>query len=475
MAAERLTRAAVVGCIVVAMGVAQAWAEDKRVVDELLDILRANKQISEQQYKALKQRAEDERRHDLGKPAVEPTATTSPAAVAAAPTATPAVPKGAQPLQAYWKDGFNVGTADETFRLRIGGRIQNDWAVITSSGGIRDMFSNVDAVETGTELRRARIDLQGYVWDIVNFRLEYDFATGEAEAKDVYIGLRKVPWVQNIRVGHFKEPFSLEEMTSNNDITFMERGIPHAFVPSRNNGLAMFGAELGERLTWEAGVFRETNDTGYGFGPDDDYNLTGRVTGLPWAPDARHFLHLGLGYSHQFRHDYGLSYSERPEAHLYPVKLVNTGTFPTNGVDLINPEVAFVYDSFSAQAEYMHSFVNQPGVPDANFGGFYVYGSYFLTGESRPYKTAVGVFDRVKPLHNLAFDGSGWGAWEVAARFSRLDLDSVNIEGGVLNDVTAGVNWYLNPNVRVMLNYVHGHRQATGDANIAESRFQFAF
>jgi phosphate-selective porin OprO/OprP len=470
-----MVRAAMLGCIIiVAMGAARVWAEEQRVVDELLEILRANKQISEQQYRALKRRAEEERQQDLRRPAVEvaPTPTPSQPVVAAA---TPEVPKGAMPLEAYWKDGFNVGTADEQFRLRVGGRIQNDWAVTTSSGGIRDMFSDVDAVETGTELRRARIDLQGYAWDIVNFRLEYDFATGEAEAKDVYIGLRKVPWVQNIRVGHFKEPFSLEEMGSNNDITFMERGLPNALVPSRNTGLALFGAELDERLTWDAGVFRLANDTGFGFGGEDEYDLTGRITGLPWAADARHFLHLGFGYSHQFRHDFDLTYRQRPESHLYPVNLANTGSFATNGVDLINPEVALVYDSFSAQAEYMHSFVNRPGIASANFGGFYVYGSYFLTGESRPYKGAEGKFDRLRPLHNFAFDGEHWGAWEVAARFSRLDLDSVDVRGGVLNDVTAGVNWYLNPNVRVMLNYVHGHRQSTGDANIAESRFQFAF
>jgi len=471
MAAERFARAAAVMCVAVTVAMSPVLAEEKRVVDELLDILRQNKQISDQQYRQLKQRAESERLRDQG---AEEVAAPTPTAAAVA-AATPAVPKGAMPIEAYWKDSFNLGTADESFKLRIGGRIQNDWAVASSSAGLREKY-DIAAVETGTELRRARIDLQGNIWKVVNFRLEYDFATGEAEAKDVYIGLRAVPWVQNIRVGHYKEPFGLEFITSNNDITFMERAIPFALTPGRNTGVGIYGAEFEERVTWEGGFFALADDTGFGFGPAADYDLTGRVTGLPWAADEAHFAHLGLGYSHQFRgDDFELAYRQRPESHLYPVSLVNTGNVPTNGVDLLNAEGAVVYGPFSAQAEYSQSFVSIPGSVDANVGGFYTQASWFLTGESRPYRRARGYFDRVRPLHNLAFDGTGWGAWEVAARFSWLDLNSGSVRGGQLSDVTAGLNWYLNPNVRITANYIHAHRQATGDANIVQSRFQFAF
>lgn len=459
-------------CLVAACAAGTVGAEERRVVDELLDILRQNKQITDQQYRQLEERAEEERRRDAQPAVAAPPPAAATAAVAAVPT--PALPKGALPLQAYWNDGFNLGTADDTFRLEIGGRIQNDWAVTTASRGLREDFG-IGAVDTGTELRRARIDLQGAVWKHVNFRVEYDFATGEAVAKDVYIGLRDVPWIQQVRAGHFKEPFSLEELTSSNDTTFLERALPNAFAPSRNTGLATFGAALDERLTWAAGVFHLTDDDGLGFGPGDAYDLTGRLTGLPWVADDTHLLHLGLGYSHQFRDEFELAYSQRPEAHLYPARLVNTGDIATNGVDLVNPEIALVYGPFSAQGEYMHAFVDRPGTPDADFGGFYLFASYFLTGESRPYRRSSGAFEGVKPKRNLAFDGSGWGAWEIAARFSRLDLDASGIAGGVLNDVTAGLNWYLTPNVRIMANYVYGHLQATGDAHIAESRFQVAF
>jgi phosphate-selective porin OprO/OprP len=81
----------------------------------------------------------------------------------------------------------------------------------------------------------------------------------------------------------------------------------------------------------------------------------------------------------------------------------------------------------------------------------------------------------VKPLRN--FDGNGsWGAWEVGARYSYLDLNDGNdTRGGILGDFTLGINWYLNPNVRFMFNYVLADAKSRGEANIIETRFQADF
>ena len=76
----------------------------------------------------------------------------------------------------------------------------------------------------------------------------------------------------------------------------------------------------------------------------------------------------------------------------------------------------------SFQSEYIHNSVHQPNGGDASFGSFYLQGSYFLTGEQRPYRDSGGHFNRVKPLHNLG-DRNGWGAWEIALRYSQLDLN----------------------------------------------------
>ena len=111
------------------------------------------------------------------------------------------------------------------------------------------------------------------------------------------------------------------------------------------------------------------------------------------------------------------------------------------------------------------------------FSGFYVYGSYFLTGENRRYNTKSGSFDMVKPKKNFKW-GESLGAIELAARYSALDLADEDISGGRLQDTTVGVNWYLNPNMRIMLNYVHSEadvRGVDGSADLVGMRFNIFF
>jgi phosphate-selective porin OprO/OprP len=475
MAAERLARAAVLTCIVATMGAAQVWAEEKRVVDELLDILRANKQISEQQYRSLKQRADQERQQDRQQQAVEPTAVPTPTAVlAAAPP--PTAPPG-ETMRAYFKEGYNLETADGKFKLNIGARAQLDWNISDPGGAVKEEFG-LRGTPTGVEFRRARLSLAGLMYGIVDYKFEYDFADGNVAFKDVYMGMKKVPIVQYVRVGHFKEPFSLEEITSDDFVTFQERALPNAFAPSRNTGVAVMPVFFDERMTATAGAFRQTDDTGYGYGSDQEYNVTSRVTGLPWYDDGgRNLVHLGFSYSHKFRDQDEISFSQRPESHLFPVTLVDTDDIVTDGVDLINPELALVVGPWSLQAEYMHAFVSQVDNPNPDFGGFYIYGSYFLTeGDQRRYRPANGAFEKPIPKSDFGWgEGSGWGAWEVAARYSRLDLSSENVDGGAEDNISGQLNWYLNPNTKIGLNYVWAHLETVGDTNIVQGRFQLTY
>jgi phosphate-selective porin OprO/OprP len=181
-----------------------------------------------------------------------------------------------------------------------------------------------------------------------------------------------------------------------------------------------------------------------------------------------------------------LRYRQRPESHLAPY-FANTGsTIPTNDIDLISPEVAIVWGPASFQAEYMRAFVEgDAGTRDTTFWGAYAQLSYFLTGEHRNYELGAGAFDRVKPTVNFNPAKGDWGGFEVAARYSYLDLSDEMVRGGKMWDVTAGINWYLYPNTRVSLNYVHSElddllitlnpNDVDGSADIAEARFQFDF
>ena len=111
-----------------------------------------------------------------------------------------------------------------------------------------------------------------------------------------------------------------------------------------------------------------------------------------------------------------------------------------------------------------------------DFEGAYIYASWFITGESRNYKAKSGKFTRTKPL-NAVYDG-GIGAWEVAARFSTLDLNDQEIKGGEEDNVTLGVNWYLNPQVRFMANYIivdSEKEDVDDDPNIFQLRAQIDF
>ena len=470
MTKERVAVVVALSCVAAIVFVRPARGE-QRVVDELLDILRQNKQITEKQYRDLKRRADEERQQDLRR-AGAPSEGPIPAASAPAPASTPAP----DTMRAYFKNGFNFETADGNFKLNIGGRAQIDWNASDPGGAVKEQFK-LHGTQSGVEFRRARLSIAGLVYNNIDFKFEYDFADGTPAFKDVYVGMSKVPIVQYVRVGHFKEPFSLEEVTSDDFTTFAERATMNAFAPDRNTGFAVMPTFFDQHMTAQAGGFRESDNFGKGFGSTQQYNLAARVTGLPWYDGHEQLLHLGVSYTHKFRSNDDLTFSQRPESHLFPVNLVNTQKIETDGADLINPEIAFALGPFSVQAEYTHAFVAQVHQPDPQFNGFYVEGTYFLTGESRAsfYRTQFGYFDRVIPIDNFTIDGRHWGAWQLAARFSRLDLESHHVHGGALDDVTGGVNWYLNPNTRIIVNYVWAHLETVGDSNIAEGRFQLTF
>ena len=360
-----------------------------------------------------------------------------------------------------------------------------DWGWFDDGEDLRAIFGDT---EDGVEFRRARIDLRGTVFEDFGFRLEFDFAEGDSEFKDVYIEANNVPLLNDgtIRVGHFKEPMGLEQLTSDNDTTFMERAIATSiFTPERNTGVMVATSFLKRdevpRMTAALGVFRETDDFGNGF-DDGGYNWTGRVTGLAWYRDEAHLVHLGASASVR-NIDGQLQLRERPESH-FPARFIDTGAFPVDDRITYGVEAAGVYGPFSVQGEYFMSDVERIRNRDVEFDGWYMQASMFLTrGENgwdhRPYRAQDGFFDRVKPQKPFRFRGEGWGAFELAVRFSTLDLTDDKIVGGEEDNWTVGLNWYLNTNLRIMLNYIHADIDRSplyeDTFEAFQARFQVAF
>lgn len=391
------------------------------------------------------------------------------------PQAPPAEDKG-NLFTAYWKDGLRLETADGRFQFRLGGRVMIDWAFVDADD---DVEAAVGEQEDGVELRRARIDVRGLLYKQIEFRAEWDFSEGDADFQNVYIGLLDVPVVGNVRVGHFDQPISLSKMTSCNYVTFIERGLPEALVPGKDTGVMFHNRELGGRMTWAAGAFRDTDSAGNGKG--NGYNLTARMTGLPWYGDkGERLVHVGLSLCHRDPGDAPLRFRSRPEAHLVDY-LADTGDLDANSADIVVAELAAVYGPLSVQGEYVHASVNDVdsaafGDEDMEFHAFYVLVSYFLTGEHRPYSMKEGTFGRVRPKRNFGLeDGAAPGAWEIGLRYSHLDLDTRYSNGGELDDITVGLNWYLNPNTRIMFNCVFADVKDVGEVNVFQLRFQVDF
>lgn len=366
-----------------------------------------------------------------------------------------------------WSNGFKVESEDQRFKLGFGGRIQADYHFADGDSGFRDELEN------GFEFRRARLFFSGTIYERVEFKLQYDFAGGDADAKDVWIALKGSP--ASVKLGHFREYFSLEAQTSSKYLAFAERSLPvEAFDPGRNSGIGVYG-ERGDKLNWGFGVFYETDDTGLSAG-EDDVNFTGRVGFRPIFEDhGRRLLHLGVSASRKDLANGGtFRFRARPEQHL-TTRFVDTESFEADSALLCSAEVAAVVDRFWFAGEYLSAEVDSASAGDPRFGGYYVQAGYFLTeGDYRRFKTSSGGFDRQKPGSPWLNDG-GTGAWEIAVRYSTIDLTDGAVVGGEENNVTVGLNWYPNPATRMMLNYVLADVEGLGDANLVILRWQVDF
>ncbi len=388
------------------------------------------------------------------------------------------------------------------------GRIQMDVANFSQNAASDKQFGNA---QNTVGFRRARLALLGEI-GVVDYIIEMDFANRGINSvinskdqstafKDVYIQVHDLPALGNVRVGHFKECFGLEDLTSDNYTTFMERSLNDegAFVPGRNDGIMTYNWSENQRATWAIGAF--TNQTGYDQPPTFVYDHWGldmpmRVTYLPWYDEAsggRGLIHTGLGYVFRSAPDETMTLAARPESGFAPA-VVNMTLTDLKDMQVANAEGALVYGPLSVQSEVFVSTLNRDAGINNDLWGTYVYVSYFLTGENRPYNRKLGVFDRVKPyedfFHVRTCDGctaTGRGAWEVAYRFSYIDmLDGMAaVKGaGIAADHTLGVNWYLNAYTKLMFNYVHSMdtyniaantRVTGGNLDIVEARFAIDF
>jgi len=388
-------------------------------------------------------------------------------------------------FRVYWDNGIRMATQDGRFKVKLGGRLMLDAGWVGGPDLEGDLGQDH---EDWVDVRRARLYAAGQLTKTIDFKLQFDFADGDADLKDAYLKFKKVPFLGNITVGHFKEPFSLEELTSSKYITFMERALPNVFSPGRNVGIMAHNAILNQRVTWAVGLFSPHSDDYGDADADGTAALTARVTALPWYENkGERLLHVGFAYSYRNYED-AVRLRARPEAHIAN-RFVDLGNIDYDQWNLFGAEAALVFGPFSIQSEFIAADCqtgDDHALREPHFWGTTVQASYFLTGEHRAYKTSAGCFDRVKPRKNFREDG-GWGAWEIAGRWSYLDLNNGGLHAnhpGTMSNWSVGLNWYLNPNVRIMWNYIRSNVDGTnfaagngvnGDADIFMMRMQLDF
>jgi phosphate-selective porin OprO and OprP len=397
-------------------------------------------------------------------------------AVAAAP-AVAADEKGPRDGVTVDDKGITVTAADGDVEFNLGGRLYLD----TADGSTEP---DIDPFPKDEEVRQARLEAELTLFGRLTGVFQYDFADENAPMKDVGVGLEIPDWVV-ISAGNFKEPFSMEELTSDNDIDLMERSLADTFAPARNFG----GAVTTSQTNWTAalGVFggeinNEIDEGGV--------SVAGRAT---WAPvndkDTNRVVHFGLAANYRDPDEAGAGFDAGPESSLFAVSLVDTGGLAdASGVLRFGAEAAAQWNGLRLQGEYEVAEVSRADAPDVTFRGGYVSAAYTINGTGRVYKTTdsfgteLGVFGGIDIRDDQRVSQGGFGVFEAVARFSAVDLDDGSVEGGRERNLGLGLNWYPDKNVRVMGNYIRAEADrspaADGedvDADIFQARLQIYF
>ena len=385
---------------------------------------------------------------------------------------------------AFDNKGITYRTGDGLFEANIGGRLHLDFGGGEGRGaalGERSLWRG--------QVRRAWGELALTYDRVLTFGLQVDAAGGDEPIYDLALGYSGLdPFV--VTVGNFKEPFSLEQLQSNNETSFMERSLADALVPARNVGLAV-GAN-GNRWTAAAGIFGGNINTGVA---DGGVAGTGRVTYSPILDRARsRVVHFGVAGSYRSL-DKAASFSvgTTPESAVYDSSIIGFDAFRgARSLKRLGLEAAVQHGPFRAQAEYIAAQVERDGLGggprrSATFQGGYVHATYVLTGQARSYEfkpkygTSYAVFGGVELADKDRVSSGGTGAWEVGARYSALTLGSGGLRGGVEHNATLGLTWYPDRNLRVVANYVRAFGSdllgegRRADVDIVQVRLQLAF
>jgi phosphate-selective porin OprO/OprP len=330
----------------------------------------------------------------------------------------------------------------------------------------------------GTYFRRARLGIEGIFSQDFSYRLLLEFGGSGTEAQGrindayvMYTGLAPFAF----QLGAYSPPANLADGTATEDLLFIERSTPAELSRALGGADGRFG--LGVRVNGARGLAALTLTGRTATDPevfDSQQAVVGRLGGLALtAPDYN--VHLGANGTYVLQPPdlssaasprYGIRFRDRPEIRVDSTRLIDTGAIDAEHAYSAGLEFAANWKNVMLQAENFWYGIERRDstLAEPRFGGYYVEASWFPTGERRRYAATNAAFQAPKPL--LPFDGrGGWGAWELALRYSHTDLNELagvpgtaaaadSVRGGEQSIFGAGVNWYLTPNVKLMFNYL---------------------
>jgi phosphate-selective porin OprO/OprP len=418
----------------------------------------------------------------------------------------------AQPTVSLGMNGLNVRTTDSNFVMYIHGFVQADARFYEGQkgSGTSDTFL----------FRRVRPTFEGTLWQDIGYNLKLELgnksvsgtsANNQGILDDCYMNARYLKEAQ-IQVGKFKPPVGLERLISNSEMPFIENGLATELVPNKDLGVAIHNDYFNERLGYSVGVWTGTQDNvNQDSDTDSDKDYEGRLFLQPFLNHKDSLVqHLGFGVGGSIgKHEAGTT-----PAYVTP----GQQTFFSYSANAAlagltyraDPQLYWYYGPFCLTTEYVLSSVKLrtlspvAGVPSStrlNNTAWQVTASYFLTGEENTIK--FNSLAKTVPSKRFGLtEGSGWGALELVSRLERLSLDNnvfsypiqdakKNLSYAAANSAQeatgwlVGVNWYLNSNLKVNLDYeqttfTRGYTAAAGQTahqpeHVILSQVQFQF
>ncbi len=378
-----------------------------------------------------------------------------------------------------------------TKTMKVSGRIHADyWGYPESSPGINQIETGSPAVTPQDRLgfRRLRFGVGGDVSPNMGYRIEMEFAGGdETQFRDSFISVKDVAWLQTVIIGNHKRPYGLDHLNSSRHNVFLERPfVVEAFnQDSRRLGISSQGYSDDLAWNWRFGVFNQRliQDEGLYISDHLQGEIAGRLANTWWYDErsgGRGYGHwaLAMTWAHpdgsvggdppgalfgRRRSGSEARFRTRPEARTAQ-RWLDTGFIAgASWYQMIAVEKVVNVGPLQIVGEYQNLFLQRDSLSGLHFHGGYVYASYFLTGEHMPWNRKNGTLGRVKPFENFFVvdrsgggTGTGWGAWQVAVRYSYADFNDQTVQGGIGRSTTFGLNWLWNANTRLQFNYILG-------------------